>query len=196
VAGPVVVVQVGDEGHRDLRRLHPRALHHGGRAHVVADPARLRIIVEEPGVDEDGMRPPEDQPDEIVQGEGRVRRLTIEELAGRRIPLPVLERVHLVHDSPPNFAWLMGDSLPPTAITSGRGATTATFTTSRGTAPAHAILSYEPVRPAVRMSSQRVRAPVEGSRQFRISPVIRPPHAGRYCTVVKRPKRLELGGEG
>jgi len=94
----VVVVQVGDEGHRDLVRLHAGdALDHGGRAHVVADPVLLRVVVEEPGVDEDGMGTAEDQPDEVVQREGIVRRVPVRELAGGGVAFTVLERVDLVH---------------------------------------------------------------------------------------------------
>src|SRR5207247_6646412 len=66
----------------------------------LADPALPRVVVEEPGVHEDRVRAAEDQPDVVVERDRLVRRLAVEELAGRRIPLPVLERVDFVHGSP------------------------------------------------------------------------------------------------
>src|SRR5438132_9423679 len=100
VPGPVVVVEVGDERDGHVPRLHARALDHRRRAHVAADPALPRVVVEEPGVHEDRVRAAEDQPDVVVERDRLVRRLAVEELAGRRIPLPVLERVDFVHGSP------------------------------------------------------------------------------------------------
>src|SRR5919198_1021391 len=100
VPRPVVVVEVGDERDGHVPWLHAGALDHRGRAHVTPDPALPRVVVEEPGVHEDRVRAAEDQPDVVVERDRGVRRLAVEELAGRRVPLPVLERVDFVHGSP------------------------------------------------------------------------------------------------
>src|SRR2546426_4221138 len=98
VAGPVVVVQMRDERDRHVGGLDAGALDHRRRAHVVADPARASVVVEESGVDQERVRSTENQPHEVVERELLVRRLAIEELAFRRIPLRVLERQDLVHE--------------------------------------------------------------------------------------------------
>jgi hypothetical protein len=101
VPGPVVIMQVRDQRDRDVVRLHARdLLHHRRRPHVVADAALLRIVLEEPGVDEHGMRPAEDQPHEVVEREGRMLLVAVEELARLGVAFAVLERVDLVHGSP------------------------------------------------------------------------------------------------
>jgi hypothetical protein len=94
----VVVVEVGDERDGHVARLDARSLHHRGRAHVVPHPATPRVVIEAAGVHEDGMPAAPDQPDEVVEREPGVRPLAIEELAGRRVSLGVLERVDLVHE--------------------------------------------------------------------------------------------------
>jgi len=97
----VIVVEMGDEAEGDVPRLDACALHHGGGRDVVAHLALLRFVAEEARVHEHGLRAAQDEPDEIVEGELVVRRLAVEELALRRVPFRVLERVHLVHGDPP-----------------------------------------------------------------------------------------------
>src|SRR5439155_10323795 len=97
VAGPVVVVQVTDERHRDVGRPHAHPLDHGGRAHAVADLARARVVLEKARVHQHRMRPAQDEPDEVVQRQRIVLGLAVEELAGRGVTLAVLEGVDLVH---------------------------------------------------------------------------------------------------
>ena len=77
--------------------LTPRALDHRRRAHVVADAAGARVVVAKAGVHQERLRTAEDQPHEVVERELVVRGLAIEELALRRVPLPVLERKDFVH---------------------------------------------------------------------------------------------------
>ena len=100
MAGPVVVVQVGDERHRHVAPLDPGPLDHRRRAHVVADVTRPRVVLEESGVDQHGMRTAEDQPHEVVQRQRIVGGLAVEELALRGVALGVLEGVDLVHGTP------------------------------------------------------------------------------------------------
>src|SRR5262244_3116461 len=107
MTGPLVVVEMGDEAERNVRRLEAGAFDHGGRCDVVAHLALLRFVAEEPRVHEHGLRPAQHEPDEVVEGELVVRRLTVEELALRRVPFRVLERVHLIHDDPPRSASLL-----------------------------------------------------------------------------------------
>src|SRR5439155_14874329 len=74
-----------------------------------------RVVVEEPGIHEDRVRAAEDQPHVVVERDRRVRRLAVEELAGRRVSLTVLERVDLVHGSPrwPRSVLQRSRSCPP-----------------------------------------------------------------------------------
>jgi len=58
---------------------------------------RARVVVEKPGVHQERLGTAEDQPHEIVERELLVRGLAVEELAFRRVPLPVLERKDFVH---------------------------------------------------------------------------------------------------
>lgn len=51
-----------------------------------------RVVVEEAGVDEHGVRATEDQPHVVVQGDRVVGRLAGKEVAGRDVPLGVLQR--------------------------------------------------------------------------------------------------------
>ena len=69
------------------------ALDHRGRAHVVTNTADARVVVAEPGVDQERARPAEDQPHEVVERELVVRGLAVEELALRGVSLAVLERM-------------------------------------------------------------------------------------------------------
>jgi hypothetical protein len=103
VTGPVVVVKVGDQGDRHVGGLDPGALDHRRGAHVVADAARARVVVAEPGVDQEGLRTAEDQPHEVVECELVVGGLAIEELALRGVPLSVLERKNFVHGGSPSW---------------------------------------------------------------------------------------------
>src|SRR5262245_39864841 len=99
VAGPVVVMQVGDDRGRDLVGFDADPFHHGGRAHVVADSARSGVILLEAGVDDDRLGSTEDEPDEVMQRELVVGGLAMEELARGGVALSVLERIDLVHGS-------------------------------------------------------------------------------------------------
>jgi len=103
MAGPVIVVQVGDQRDRDVAGLDPGALDHRRRAHVVANAAGSRVIVAEAGVDQERLGTAEDQPHEVVERELVVRGLTIEELAFRGVSLAVLERKDLVHGGSPSW---------------------------------------------------------------------------------------------
>src|SRR6059036_4131017 len=102
VTGPVVVVQVGDQRDRDVAGIHARALDHRRRAHVVADAAGPRVIVAKAGVHQERVGAAEDQPHEVVERELVVRGLAVEELALRRVPLPVLQRQDFVHGGSPS----------------------------------------------------------------------------------------------
>ena len=97
VPGPVVVVEVGDERQGHVAGLDAGALDHRGGAHVVPDPALPRVVLEEPCIHEDRVGAAEDQPDVVVERDRGVGGLAVEELAGRRVPFPVLERVDVVH---------------------------------------------------------------------------------------------------
>ena len=99
VSRPMVVVEVRDERDGHVGRLDTCALDHLRRADIVAHPARSGVVVEAAGVHEDGTGAAEDQPDEVVEREGVVRRLAVEELAGGRVPLGILQREDFVHDS-------------------------------------------------------------------------------------------------
>lgn len=84
----------------------------GRRAHVVPDPARAGVVFAEAGVHQDGLGPAQDQPDVEVERERLVGGLPLEEVAGGRIALAVLQGVDLVHGASRKSLVVAGSGWP------------------------------------------------------------------------------------